>query len=147
MAEFFVMDGDSSCEKKRSHGKKQQASHEKKNSEDPNPTGNAKVKHAVRMLVWSRWIGMSRGTAPCWCCKSHLINMFEFEAGHVHPRSAGGADTVENLRPICRPCNSSMGTMNLFDFQKLHGFTSSNSEWSIFASISSAFRWMIGSNG
>lgn len=28
---------------------------------------------------------------------------------HIHPWSLGGPDTVENLRVLCRPCNSSKG--------------------------------------
>lgn len=28
---------------------------------------------------------------------------------HIHPYSRGGLDTVENLRVLCRPCNSSKG--------------------------------------
>lgn len=28
---------------------------------------------------------------------------------HIHPWSKGGEDTLENLRTLCRPCNSSKG--------------------------------------
>ena len=33
----------------------------------------------------------------------------EFTADHVYPHSRGGRTTMENLRPLCRKCNSSKG--------------------------------------
>jgi hypothetical protein len=35
---------------------------------------------------------------------------------HVIPKAKGGQNTVENLRPLCGSCNSSMGTRNLNSF-------------------------------
>lgn len=37
-------------------------------------------------------------------------------------RANGGEDTIENLRPICQPCNSSMGTRNMNEFIQTHAF-------------------------
>jgi 5-methylcytosine-specific restriction endonuclease McrA len=38
----------------------------------------------------------------CWVCSGDWSEM-----DHVKPISAGGADALCNLRPICKPCNSS----------------------------------------
>jgi 5-methylcytosine-specific restriction endonuclease McrA len=34
-------------------------------------------------------------------------------ADHLIPRSAGGANTLDNLRPACGPCNTARGGMPL----------------------------------
>ena len=36
---------------------------------------------------------------------------------HVHPKSQGGNNNIENLFPCCRSCNSSKGTMSIDDFR------------------------------
>jgi hypothetical protein len=40
----------------------------------------------------------------------------------VIAESKGGEMTVENLRPICATCNTSMKTEHMFDFKKRCGF-------------------------
>jgi hypothetical protein len=42
-----------------------------------------------------------------------------FDCGHIIAESKGGKMHVNNLLPICKICNSSMGNMNLYDYQKL----------------------------
>ena len=39
-----------------------------------------------------------------------------FCAGHIIPESCGGFATIDNLRPICSQCNSSMGNTNMRKF-------------------------------
>jgi 5-methylcytosine-specific restriction endonuclease McrA len=80
------------------------------------------MNKALRQLVWNRYIGAKCGMGYCWCCKCTVMTTFDFECGHVVAQSKGGPDTVENLRPICGVCNRSMGTQNLIEFQKKHGF-------------------------
>lgn len=46
--------------------------------------------------------------------------MRKFECGHVVAEALGGQSTIENLRPICKDCNLSMGTKNLFEFKEKH---------------------------
>lgn len=41
-------------------------------------------------------------------------------ADHVVPRSKGGPDSLENLRPAHRSCNSQRGDMPLSEWRKLH---------------------------
>lgn len=58
-----------------------------------------KIPHDVRDLVYER------DERRCVECGS----THDLTLDHVHPWSRGGPDTVENLRVLCRPCNSSKG--------------------------------------
>jgi len=66
--------------------------------------------------VWNEHIGRELGTTICMVCKYTVIDKISFHCGHVIARSKGGPITVENLRPICQSCNSSMGNENMFEF-------------------------------
>lgn len=69
-----------------------------------------------REKVWETYMkNTSRG--KCYCCEQRDITPFHFEAGHVKAKAIGGSDNVENLRPICSPCNKGMGTENLYDYK------------------------------
>jgi len=61
-------------------------------------------------------------THYCYCCKLEPITYGNFECGHNVAHANGGSDELSNLRPICRLCNSSMGTKNLEDFKQQQGF-------------------------
>lgn len=41
----------------------------------------------------------------CWICRGPATT-----ADHITPRSLGGSDDLDNLRPACKRCNSSRGT-------------------------------------
>ena len=79
-------------------------------------TTRTKIPSAIRKQVWNRYIGIDKDRAFCYCCKENLIDTFDFEVGHVESVCNGGSDTVENLRPICRHCNSFKGTMHMADY-------------------------------
>lgn len=49
-----------------------------------------------------------------------VIEALDFEAGHIISCYNGGEDTKENLVPICKDCNRSMGTQNLYEYKKEH---------------------------
>ena len=66
--------------------------------------------------VWDKWVGSDITTTQCLCCSIHTINIRNFHCGHVIAESKGGKTILENLRPICGSCNSSMGTENMCDF-------------------------------
>ena len=75
----------------------------------------ASLPRAVREQVWLRHNG-AVFKAPCnvtWC--KNTINAFDFTVGHNIPRSKGGPDTVDNLRPICSRCNASMSNNYTID--------------------------------
>lgn len=39
-------------------------------------------------------------------CNKHLPTMRECEFDHIHARVLGGADTLDNFRPLCPACHS-----------------------------------------
>jgi len=68
-----------------------------------------RLPKALREQVWRVYNG-NKFEAKCWVqwCEN-LVTPFTFEAGHNIPRSKGGTDDIDNLRPICSGCNRSMG--------------------------------------
>ena len=76
----------------------------------------------VRDSVWNHYIGEDINKHRCMCCKKVLISNRRFEVGHVLSVKEGGTDEINNLRPICSPCNHSMGTKNMIDFVKTYGY-------------------------
>jgi 5-methylcytosine-specific restriction endonuclease McrA len=79
----------------------------------------AGIPKSVKELAWNKYIG-EKQEGKCYCCKVRTITAFNFEAGHVISKINGGLPIVENLRPICKPCNGSMGHKNLEDFCAEH---------------------------
>ena len=69
-----------------------------------------------REKVWMTYMGR-QVWGKCFCCELRDITPFHFEAGHVQSKAMGGSDDIENLRPICSPCNKNMGTENLFEYK------------------------------
>jgi len=68
-----------------------------------------KLPKALREQVWRVYFGDAY-TKKCWVrwCEN-IVTPFSFEVGHNVPRSKGGTDNIDNLRPICSNCNKSMG--------------------------------------
>jgi hypothetical protein len=58
--------------------------------------------------VWKTYINTLE--SECLVCSNKKITAFDFECGHVE---ANGLAVVENLRPICKLCNSSMRRQNM----------------------------------
>jgi hypothetical protein len=73
---------------------------------------------ALRDLVWVTYMGPDTFRGVCWCCSSVAIDALHFECGHVQAEAMGGECSVENLRPICHTCNTSMGKRNMFAFMR-----------------------------
>lgn len=82
------------------------------------------IPKTIRNQVWRKHCGdMLDG--KCFCCRQNII--YEcWEAGHIIAESKGGKTTTDNLRPLCIPCNRSMGNMNMFDFIEKYGFKNSH---------------------
>jgi 5-methylcytosine-specific restriction endonuclease McrA len=74
------------------------------------------IPGTVKTDVWHTYIGNDKGEGDCYCCKKKVITMRNFEAGHVISDRDGGQPTVDNLRPICRECNGSMGSQHMENF-------------------------------
>ena len=88
---------------------------------DPEYKGKGKtisktISLSLKKTVWNHWIGMNVGEAKCPVCKITFIHQMSFHCGHILAKSNGGTNTVENLKPICQSCNSSMGNQNMNDF-------------------------------
>lgn len=72
----------------------------------------------LRAEVWRRYIG-DHLDGICWCCERNPINAIcAVEYGHVIAHARGGADTVDNLRPICAACNKSMQTRDMMEYKR-----------------------------
>ena len=82
------------------------------------------IPSVVKRMCWDTHKGAEIGTAKCACCGIYDIRMDSFHCGHVIAEVNGGTLAIENLRPICPACNSSMGTENMEDFRKRCNFTS-----------------------
>jgi 5-methylcytosine-specific restriction endonuclease McrA len=80
------------------------------------------IPATVKRLVWHKYIGEDKGKAKCVCCNTTDITQLSFHCGHVVPEAHGGEIIVDNLRPVCQNCNSSMGTMNMNDFKQTYKF-------------------------
>lgn len=76
-------------------------------------------KH-IKTLVWNKYIGAATPSTKCLSCREELISIRSFHCGHVIAEAKGGDSTINNLRPICAPCNSSMGTMSMNEFTKTY---------------------------
>ena len=70
---------------------------------------------AVREQLWLRDVGKKFETdcSVKWC--KNKINVFDFTVGHNYPVSKGGTNDLDNLKPICSRCNSSMGNRYTID--------------------------------
>ncbi len=51
----------------------------------------------------------------CYLC-GRALSLRRTTYDHVDPLCQGGADTVENLRPCCQPCNVLKGQLSLDEF-------------------------------
>lgn len=86
------------------------------------------LSKAARLAVWNRFFGERSGVGQCQCCRREVTQQ-TFECGHIVAAAAGGDDDPVNLRPVCGPCNKSMGAVHMDEFalgvataQKLQSF-------------------------
>jgi len=72
----------------------------------------------IRSLVWQKCNGNSL-SGNCYVC-NRPITHDNFHIGHNKAIAKGGKDNVENLRPICAPCNYGMKTMSIEQYKAKH---------------------------
>jgi len=89
--------------------------------EEPNKKKKKPIPVALKRMVWNKWIGEALGKSKCLCCKLTEITMLNFSCGHIIAEANGGELKLDNLKPICGSCNSSMNTCNMNDFIKKYG--------------------------
>lgn len=111
--------------------KKQQTTSQKnkeKTKEKTKPSGRPKsgrkekIPAGVRTTVWNTYIGEDKGAGKCFVGCKERISQANFECGHVQAESCGGAVTIQNLRPICKRCNCSMGKQNMEEYMNKYGY-------------------------
>jgi len=76
-----------------------------------------RIPATIRNLLWQKYFNKST-EGKCCCCKFEPISRGNFDCGHIISEHNGGLVTLDNLKPICRLCNSSMSTMNMDEFIK-----------------------------
>ena len=81
--------------------------------EKPKPK-RSNIAQPVREQVWREQF-KDKIDGECWCCNKP-ISFTSFYAGHIVSDNKGGLSIASNLLPVCRSCNLSMGTANLYDF-------------------------------
>ena len=82
-----------------------------------------KIPDKLRQEVWEKNIG-DKFWGNCFTCNMRLC-AFEFSCGHVVSEAEGGATIVQNLKVVCKSCNSKMGTQNMMKFKE-HRYSSSS---------------------
>jgi hypothetical protein len=85
-----------------------------------NHKSKAIIPATVKNSLWRKYFGESIN-GKCFCCKLENISIKNFDCGHVIAEKNGGDISLNNLRLICRLCNSSMSTTNMDDFIKKFG--------------------------
>ena len=80
-----------------------------------------KIPASVKNTLWSKNFDNSI-QGNCQCCKTEVISKNNFDCGHIISEKNGGKVHLDNLKPICRSCNSSMGATNMNDFMTKYGF-------------------------
>ena len=80
-----------------------------------------KIPICVKNTLWSLYFE-NNIQGNCLCCKIEVITRNNFDCGHIISEKNGGKIELENLKPICRSCNSSMGINNMNDFMIKYGF-------------------------
>ena len=78
------------------------------------------IPKSIREQTWDKYVGKKKGTTLCFCCDKKELRQSDFHAGHIIAEAKGGLPIVKNLRPICRSCNLSMGTMNMYEYKNTY---------------------------
>lgn len=76
----------------------------------------------MKIKIWNKYIGDEVGKTKCLCCKIQDIYQASFSCGHIISEFNGGELKLDNLKPICTSCNSSMGTKNMNNYIEEFGF-------------------------
>lgn len=80
-----------------------------------------RIPSAVRNMVWDNNISPELKIGNCYVCNSK-ISFSNFHCGHIIAEKDGGTIELNNLKPICMLCNTSMGTTNMNIFKQQYGF-------------------------
>lgn len=89
--------------------------------------GKKVIPKILKAEIWKKYIG-NTVESVCYCCNIQTISNTSFHAGHIISEVMGGDISLQNLRPICQSCNSSMGTQNMRIFAKFYPDSKINNE-------------------
>jgi len=78
------------------------------------------IPKKVKNDSWDKYIGNDVANVFCLVCNVTKINQKDFEAGHIIADSCGGSATIDNILPVCRACNTSMGSTEMSHYIKEH---------------------------
>jgi 5-methylcytosine-specific restriction endonuclease McrA len=79
------------------------------------------ISSKLRKQIWEKEFGnKTEGKCPISSCSVILYKEDDsaFQCGHVIPKSRGGEDTLDNLRPICANCNARMNCIHWDEYDK-----------------------------
>lgn len=62
-------------------------------------------------------IVFSKTNGRCWYCGADIEPFGNWEVDHQHPRSRGGSDSIDNLVPACRKCNSEKSDRTISEYE------------------------------
>jgi hypothetical protein len=88
----------------------------------PELNSENKISQSLRQQIWFKYSN-NKLNIKCLCCSLNEINSFNFECGHIDPKSKGGLCNINNLVPICSLCNKSMGNTNMKIFMKNNNYS------------------------
>lgn len=69
----------------------------------------------LRSAVWEKYCGKPNRIGKCFCCNQEIYSDGLYHCGHIIPEAKGGKLYLDNLRPVCLSCNSSMGCLLVDD--------------------------------
>jgi hypothetical protein len=78
-------------------------------------TRKQKISAALKNIVWAD-AGGNEFRVYCYACLRIPLTFGQLQCGHIIAESKGGKTVVTNLRPVCIPCNGSIGTNNMNDY-------------------------------
>jgi len=99
----------------------EETGHHLKKQKNMNPkTKKKRIPKQLRLQVWDTYIGEQHGTSYCYCCRNEKIDKGKptWECGHIKAEAENGSIHLNNLRPICKSCNLSMGTEHMTEYIK-----------------------------
>ena len=82
-------------------------------------TAKDTISNNLKEQVWTTYFGQQqKKQCPIENCK-RFINCKAFSTGHIISEANKGKTELNNLYPICSRCNSSMGSKNWIDYDKI----------------------------
>ena len=95
---------------------------EAKKATKKEPTQRKKaIPKALKTKVWNDNISPDTKIGNCYVCQAKL-HFDNFHCGHQIAEKNGGELKLENLKPVCMLCNTSMGSMDMNEFIETYGF-------------------------